>query len=106
MPPKRNHDNVDVDDEGDRDGDSDEVGEIKTIWIVNLNSENREKFMCEMCSSFLKSAESLSRHKMSIHVIDNDNKYLWSDCGFTSKTWMEHNNHKMKHKTFDCKKSI
>ena len=64
MPPKRNHDNVDVDDEGDRDGDSDEVGEIKTIWIVNLNSENREKFMCEMCSSLLQSAAALARHKL------------------------------------------
>ena len=40
MPPKRSHDNVDVENEGDR---SDEP-EMKTIRIVN--SEKEEKFMC------------------------------------------------------------
>ena len=56
MPQKRSHDNIDVDDEGD--GDGDEEGGIKTIQIVNSKSKsvNREKFMCEMCSSLLKLA--------------------------------------------------
>ena len=50
MPPKRSHDNVDVnvDDEGEGD-------DIKTIRIV---SPNGEQFMCEICSSILKSAAS------------------------------------------------
>ena len=41
MPPKRSHDNVDVnvDDEGEGD-------DIKTIRIV---SPNGEQFMCEIC---------------------------------------------------------
>ena len=32
------------------------------------------------------------------------NKYICSDCGVSSKTRIEHNNHKRKHKTFDCNK--
>ena len=58
MPPKRSHDNVDVEDEGDR---SDEP-EMKTIRIVT--SEKEEKFMCELCSTILKSAAALVRHKI------------------------------------------
>ena len=53
--------NVDVEDEGD----GSDQPEIKTIRIVN--SENEEKFMYEMCSTILKSAAALARHKMSIH---------------------------------------
>ena len=36
----------------------------KTIWIVNSKSKsaNREKFMCEMCSSLLKLAAALASH--------------------------------------------
>ena len=44
-----------VDDEGEGD-------DVKTIHIVCRNSE---KFMCEICSSILKSAASLARHKKS-----------------------------------------
>ena len=66
MPPKRSHDNVDpVDGEGE--GGEDEEDEVVRIRIVNSNTENGDQFMCEMCSSVLKSAASLSRHKMSIH---------------------------------------
>ena len=63
MPPKRSHDNVDVEDEGDG---SDEP-EIKMIRIVNTNGAKDERFMCEMCSNILKSSAALARHKMSIH---------------------------------------
>ena len=50
MPPKRSHDNVDVDVDDEGEGDN-----IKTIWI---DSPNGEQFMCEICSSILKSAAS------------------------------------------------
>ena len=63
MPPKRSHDNVDVDVDDEGEGDN-----IKTIWIV---SPNGEQFMCEICSSILKSAESLARHKKSRLVYPN-----------------------------------
>ena len=58
--------NVDVEDEGD----GSDQPEIKTIRIVN--SENEEKFMYEMCSTILKSAAALARHKMSIHGSDDE----------------------------------
>ena len=61
MPPKRTHDNVDVDDEGD------EGAEVKTIWLLNSNSEKGGKVMCELCSSILKSKVSLAIHMKSIH---------------------------------------
>ena len=41
MPPKRSHDNIDVDDEGD--GDGDEEGGIKTIRIVNSKSKSANR---------------------------------------------------------------
>ena len=80
MPPKRTHDNVDFDDEGD------EGAEVKTIWFLNSNSEKGGKVMCELCSSILKSKVSLAIHMKSIHG-DDDN-----------------NNHKRKYQTFDCNK--
>ena len=79
MPPKRTHDNVDVDDEGD------EGAEVKTIWLLNSNSEKGGKVICDMCSSIPKSKASLARLIESIHGED-DNKYVCSDCGVTSKT--------------------
>ena len=54
--------------------------------------------MCEMCSSFFKSAASLARHKKAKH--GSYNKYICTECGATSKTQKEHNNHKRKHATF------
>ena len=59
--------------------------------------------MCEICSTILKSAASLVRHKMSIHGSDDD-KYVCSDCGTTFKTRKELHNHKRKHQIFDCTK--
>ena len=97
MPPKRSHDNVDVDDKGD------EEAEVKTIQFVNSNSEKGGKVMCEMCSLILKSKVSLARHMESIHG-DDDNKYVC--CGVTSKTKKEHNNQKRKHQIFDCNKCL
>ena len=82
---------MDVENEGDR---SDEP-EMKTIRIVT--SEKEEKFMCELCSTILKSAAALVRHKMSKHGSDDEN-YMCSDCGISCKT------HKRKHQTFDCTK--
>ena len=55
--------------------------------------------MFEMCSSVLKSEASLARH-MKVRID------MCSDCGVTSKTKKEHNNHKRKHQTFDCNKCL
>ena len=66
MPPKISHDNVDAVDEAGE-GDLDEEDEVRRIQIVNSNTEKRDQFMCDMCSSILKSAASLARNKMSIH---------------------------------------
>ena len=95
MPPDRSHDNVDGVDEVD--GEESE-GEIQTIQIAN--SKKGSKVMCEVCSSILKSAASLARHKKSKH--GSYNKYMCPDCGVISKTQKEHSNHKRKHNTFDC----
>ena len=94
MPPKRGNDNVD---------DGDVEGEIKTIQIAK-NSKKGEKVMCELCSSFFKSAASLARHKKAKH--GSYNKYICTECGATSKTQKEHNNHKRKHATFHCYKCV
>ena len=59
MPPKRNHDNVDVDEDEEGEGEDD----VKTIRIVSPSTEKRKQFMCELCSTVLKSAASLVRHK-------------------------------------------
>ena len=67
MPPKRTRNNVD-------DNDNDEESDIKTIRIVSPNSEKGVRFMCELCSSILKSAASLDRHKKSKH--GSDDKYI------------------------------
>ena len=93
MPPKRTRNNVD-------DIDNEEESDIKTIRIVSPNSKKGARFMCELCSSILKSAASLDRHKKSKH--GSDDKYICSDCGVSSKTRIEHNNHKRKHKTSYC----
>ena len=61
MPPKRTRNNVD-------DNDNDEESDIKTIRIVSPNSEKGVRFMCELCSSILKSAASLDRHKFGGQV--------------------------------------
>ena len=45
MPPKRNHDNVDVDEEGEGEDD------VKTIRIVSPSTEKREQFMWKLCST-------------------------------------------------------
>ena len=82
-------------------GDGSNEPEMKTIRIVN--SETEEKFMCEICSTMLKSSAALVRHKMSIHGSD-DEKYMCSDCGISCKTRKELHNHKRKHQTFDCTK--
>ena len=84
----RGHDNV------DDEGNGEEEGEVKTIQIVNSNSEKGEQVMCEMCSSILKSPASLARHKKAMH--GSDDKYMCTDCGVTSKTQKEHNNHMRK----------
>ena len=77
MPPDRSRDNVDGVDEVDGE-ESD--GEIQTIRIVN--SEKGGKVMCEICSSVLKSAASLARHKKTIH--GSYDKYMCTDCGVIS----------------------
>ena len=76
MPPNRSCDNVDEVDELDGEGE----GEIQTIRIVN--SEKGGKVMCEICSSVLKSAASLARHKKTIH--GSYDKYMCTDCGVIS----------------------
>ena len=97
MPPKRKHDNVDVDEDEEGEGEDD----VKTIWIVSPSTEKREQFMCELCSSVLKSAASLVRHKKRHQKsrLESDDKYMCKDCGMTSKTLREHSNHKRKHQT-------
>ena len=62
MPPKRSHDDVDVDDEGD------EEAEVKTIQFVNSNSEKVGKVMCEMSSSILKSMQSISNQTHGVNT--------------------------------------
>ena len=73
MPPKRKHDNVDVDEDEEGEGEDD----VKTIWIVSPSTEKREQFMCELCSSVLKSAASLVRHKKRHQEsrLESDDKY-------------------------------
>ena len=72
MPPKRGNDNVD---------DGDVEGEIKTIQIAK-NSKKGEKVMCELCSSFFKSAASLARHKMAKH--GSFNEYMCTEICLSS----------------------
>ena len=98
MPPKRNHDNVDVDEDEEGEGEDD----VKTILIVSPSTEKRKQFMCELCSTVLKSAASLVRHKKRHQEqesrLESDDKYMCTDCGMTSKTLREHSNHKRKMK--------
>ena len=57
MPPKRNHDDVDVDEDEEGVGEDD----VQTIRIVSPSAEKRKQFMCELCSSVLKSASFMLR---------------------------------------------
>ena len=51
---------------------------MKGMGVINLKSRQyelltvKEKFMYEMCSTILKSAAALARHKMSIHGSDDE----------------------------------
>ena len=108
MPPKRKHNNVDVDEDEEGEGEDD----VKTIRIVSPSTEKREQFMCELqgvpiksrqcslfsllklqtlptfflghpvCSSVLKSAASLVRHKKRHQEsrLESDDKYMCTDC--------------------------
>ena len=49
MPPKRNHDDVNVDEEGEGEGEGED--DVKTIQIVSPSTEKREQFMCKLCST-------------------------------------------------------
>ena len=67
MPPKRKHDNVDEDEEGQGEDD-----------VQALKRENSLWFMCELCSSVLKSAASFVRHKKRHQEsrLESDDKYI------------------------------